>query len=152
MDVTLAGPLSIFGSENNAAGLSLNLLGGRSRSVYGLEVGTFYNGETESFAGVQVTLLGAASVQGNAHGLQASSIFNGVDGDCGFVVQGSFGVNFCGKSMRGLQVAGLANGADAATGIQIAGSFNIAGEAPFVIRSPSWATWRCGARDSRRRS
>jgi hypothetical protein len=66
LSVSLVRPVAIPWSEPKiVAGLSVNLLHGRNRAVYGIEVGGLLNGEETDFGGVQVSgirsLIGSVS-------------------------------------------------------------------------------------------
>lgn len=119
--------------------LSLNLWGGRTGSVNGLELGSLFNMDKGNVQFVQAAGL-FNSVEGHVKGVQSAGIFNYVGGSVNGVQSGGIynhaakGVtgiqaagisNFSGKLMKGVQVAGVVNYAKHVKGLQI-GLINLA--------------------------
>lgn len=118
--------LSLFPSvevpsaEWDVAPLRLNLLVGRHRDVYGLDIGLLGNETTCEFAGVQAA--GLFNRIGSSRGaVQCSSILNRSIGDFSGL-QVSL-LNTVGAEMDGIQV-GLVNRASVLSGLQV-GFFNV---------------------------
>lgn len=87
---------------------SINLIGGYSLGLTGIEFGGAFN-----------------TIGGNAKYLQLGGVFNIVGGGFeGLQIGGAF--NKIGGSFRGLQLAGAYNSADSVKGLQLAGAINIA--------------------------
>lgn len=115
------------------AGLSLNLLDGGHRAVYGLEVGLVVNRERDQMAGIQVA--GVTNVVlGWLRGVQ-------IAGGINIVLRPSDGVQIGGlwnhassvwtpseTGFQGVQISGLGNSADQMTGLQWSTAVNVAGE------------------------
>lgn len=127
-------PLTTFvRTDPIIAGLSLNLLDGGHRAVYGLEVGVLVNRERERMAGVQIA--GATNVVlGDLRGLQ-------IAGGVNVVLRSSKGIQLSGlwnhassvwtpkeSGFQGLQISAVGNSADLAAGIQLATVVNTAGQ------------------------
>ncbi|MFO7825215.1 MAG: hypothetical protein R6V72_14850 [Cyclobacterium sp.] len=112
----------VFSSQmiNN---FSLNLLGGYTAGVEGLEVAGLFNMNQRMVTGMQTAGL-FNMVGGNVSGFQAAGIFNNVYGDLtGFQVAGL--LNKIGSDLDGAQVSGLVNQVDGKARIQIAGWANL---------------------------
>jgi hypothetical protein len=118
---------------------SLNLWGGRTGSVDGIELGSLFNIDKGNVQFVQAAGL-FNSVGGNTQGVQAAGIFNMVGGNGSGVqtsgihnhtsknfsgIQAAGISNFAGKMVKGVQVAGIVNYAKHVKGLQI-GLINIA--------------------------
>lgn len=118
---------------------SLNLWGGRTGSVNGIELGSLFNIDKGNVQFVQAAGL-FNSVGGNTQGVQAAGIFNMVGGNGSGVqtsgihnhaaknftgIQAAGISNFTGKTVKGVQVAGIVNYAKHVKGLQI-GLINIA--------------------------
>jgi len=125
-ELSLWPPLNLFHVKNKViVGTSVNLLYGRSTSVYGLEVGVLMNRELEDFGGVQ----GAAfinHVKGRAFGIQAAGVANSAERLLGLQVA-TFS-NMTGAEGYGIQVSPICNFNEKGDfwGLQV-GSANIGG-------------------------
>ncbi|MBD3628511.1 hypothetical protein [Cyclobacterium sp.] len=111
----------VFSSQmiNN---FSLNLLGGYTAGVEGLEVAGLFNMNQRMVSGMQTAGL-FNMVGGGVSGFQAAGIFNNVyDSLSGFQVAGI--LNKVGNDLNGAQVAGLVNQVAGKARIQIAGLAN----------------------------
>lgn len=111
----------IFSSQtiNN---FSLNLLGGYTAGVEGMEAAGLFNMNQRMVRGMQTAGLFNV-VGGGVSGFQAAGLFNNVyDSLSGFQVAGI--LNRVGNDVDGAQVAGLINRVDGKAGIQIAGLWN----------------------------
>ncbi|KQB99790.1 STN and carboxypeptidase regulatory-like domain-containing protein [Pedobacter sp. Hv1] len=124
--------------------VSLNILGGYTAGVDGVEVAGIFNlskGDVNKLQiagvfnvvggnvnGVQIAGL-INSVQGNANGIQLTGLTSLIKGNVGGIQISGLG-NVASKSLNGIQVAGLANITSRSTkGIQIAGLGNITSRA-----------------------
>jgi hypothetical protein len=117
---------------------SLNVLGGYSGGVNGMELGGLFNLDKKSVKYLQIAglfnIVGGAvtglqvaginnTVLDSVNGVQLAGYYNHVMADMhGLQVSG--GVNFTLKKTRGLQVAGTGNISGIVDGVQIAGLFN----------------------------
>ncbi|SHM56073.1 hypothetical protein SAMN04488057_102147 [Cyclobacterium lianum] len=113
----------IFSSQmiNN---FSLNLLGGYTAGVEGIEAAGLFNLNQRMVSGMQTAGL-FNLVGGGVSGFQAAGIFNNVYGRLsGFQVAGL--VNLLGADLDGAQVAGLINRVSGKAPVQVAGWANIA--------------------------
>lgn len=113
-------------SGNVINSLSINLIAGYSRGVYGLEVGNFLNLVRQDVRGAQFS--GFANMVGrHVSGVQAAGFLNATRYDVSGVQAAGF-VNVAGRDFRGLQVSGFANltGRHFKSGLQIASFINIA--------------------------
>ncbi len=93
---------------------SLNLLGGYTGSVNGIELGGWFNIDKHNLKGMQ-TAGWFNIVYGDVKGLQLAGWFNGAKSD---VTGAQFGglVNYANKNVNGMQIAGIYN--------HVAGNFN----------------------------
>lgn len=134
ISLSLVYPVTTFvRTDPIIAGLSLNLLDGGHRAVYGLEVGAVVNRTRELMAGVQVA--GVTNiVSGGLRGLQLA-------GGVNVVLRPSAGGQIAGlwnhassvwnpseSGYRGVQLSAIGNSADLMTGLQLAPAVNVAGE------------------------
>lgn len=104
---------------------SLNLYGGRTGSVNGIELGSLFNIDKGNVQFVQAAGL-FNSVNGNSRGVQSAGIFNYVGGNVNGV-QASGVHNHAAKGVIGIQAAGVSNFAgNVMKGVQVAGVVNIA--------------------------
>lgn len=102
---------------------SLNVLGGYTGSVNGLELGGLFNLEKNNLLGVQAAGW-FNTVNGNVKGLQLAGWFNAVKGNATGAQYGGL-FNYVKKNTNGLQVAGLFNQTSGSlTGFQSAGICN----------------------------
>lgn len=95
---------------------SLNIIGGSTAGVKGMEIGGLFNINQYSMQGFQVAGVGNA-VGGNVSGLQFAGLANRVFG-----------------SVNGAQMAGIVNKADTLHGVQLAGIANTAKEAVGALQ------------------
>jgi hypothetical protein len=103
--------------------LSLNVLGGTTGGVNGLELGSLFNIDKKNMQGVQAA--GYFNITGgDVNGIQMAGYFNSVKGNLtGIQWGGSF--NYVKKDMRGIQAAGIYNQTSGnVTGTQMAGVVN----------------------------
>lgn len=113
----------LSGSMNN--NFSLNILGGYSHGVRGVELGGLFNIDREHMYGAQLAGL-ANVVGGNVVGLQAGGIFNHVRGSLTGIQLGGIH-NLVSDTLNGFQVGGIGNVATGkVTGFQIGGIYNSA--------------------------
>ncbi|QRY57005.1 peptidase associated/transthyretin-like domain-containing protein [Sphingobacterium siyangense] len=122
---------------------SINIIGGSTAGVKGIELGGVFNINQYDMQGLQmggvfnavggsvrgVQLAGVGNrVFGEMKGLQMAGVFNGVVGNVSGVQIAGVGNHVSGE-VKGLQIAGVFNKADTVSGIQIAGVLNLAKEA-----------------------
>ncbi len=123
--LTLLPPTGTNGRESGRSinHLSLNLLGGYSAGVQGLELSGLLAINRFNVLGVQGSGL-ASLTGGKMHGLSASGLLNTVKLDVqGAQLSGLF--NSAGIDLRGVQISGLANNVVASFhGVQITGVYN----------------------------
>lgn len=101
---------------------SLNVLGGYTAGVEGLEVAGLFNINQKNVKSVQIAGIFNV-VGGSAEGLQVGGIYNSVFKNMhGLQVGGLY--NHVAKNVPGLQIAGLANRTDSLAHSQIAGLVN----------------------------
>jgi hypothetical protein len=102
---------------------SLNIFGGSTGSVNGVELGSIFNINKKNIQGVQVA--GYFNITGgNVTGLQMSGLFNTVKGNLTGAQYGAL-INYVNKNARALQMAGLYNQVTGSlTGAQMAGLCN----------------------------
>lgn len=126
--------------KNTTSYLSLNVLGGMTGSIKGVELGSLFNIDRRNMQGVQAA--GWFNLTGGyVHGIQMAGWFNGAKGSV-TGIQYSGIANYVKKDTRGLQAAGIYNhisgnltGAQmggmgnytrqSVNGLQMAGIFNI---------------------------
>jgi hypothetical protein len=103
--------------------LSINVLGGSTGSVQGIELGSLFNINNRDMQGVQSA--GSFNVtKGLVNGVQMAGLFNSVKGSVTGVQAGGL-TNYTRNSVYGIQMAGLYNQAGAGvTGMQAAGICN----------------------------
>ena len=124
VSVSLIPPLSTnkmlaYHTINN---LSLNLIGGNSAGVDGVELGGIYNYTKGNVNGLQVGGV-VNRVSNNVTGLQVGGILNSNSGNMkGIQVAGI--VNYTADTMQGLQLSGFHQQAGAMIGLQAAGFYN----------------------------
>lgn len=111
-------------SYNTRNNVSINIIGGNSKGINGVEAGGVYNYTDGDVKGVQVA--GVMNlVSENVIGTQVSGVFNGVRGDVkGAQVAGV--VNLNDKTTDGIQVAGVGQHTKHLIGVQVAGIYNVA--------------------------
>jgi hypothetical protein len=117
--------ISSQGKNDNTttSNFSLNVFGGSTGSVNGLEMGSLFNINKMNMQGVQAAGLFNLT-GGNVNGLQMASLFNTVKGNFTGAQYGGL-INYVNKDMRGLQVASLYNQITGKlTGAQYAGLAN----------------------------
>jgi hypothetical protein len=86
---------------------SLNVLGGSTGGINGLELGTLFNINIKNMQGVQAA--GYFNItHGDVNGIQMAGWFNGVKGNLTGIQYGGT-VNYVKKDTRGLQTAGIFN-------------------------------------------
>lgn len=101
---------------------SLNIIGGNSAGVDGLEVGGIYNYTKGNVNGIQVGGV-VNRVSQNVTGLQVAGILNSNSGNMkGIQVAGV--VNYAADTVLGLQISGFHQKAGTVTGLQAAGFYN----------------------------
>ena len=102
---------------------SLNIFGGSTGSVNGLEMGSLFNINKMNLQGVQAA--GHFNITGgNVNGLQLAGLFNTVKGNLTGAQYGGL-INYVNNNTRGLQVAGLYNQITGSlTGAQFGGIAN----------------------------
>jgi hypothetical protein len=110
---------------NTTSHFSLNLFGGSTGSVNGVELGSIFNINKKNMQGVQAA--GHFNLTGgDVNGLQMSGLFNSIKGNLTGAQYGGL-INYVNKNARGLQVAGLYNQVTGnLTGAQMAGICNYA--------------------------
>ena len=114
---------------------SLNLLGGYTAGVNGLEIAGGFNISKKDVKYVQVAGL-FNIVSRSVRGVQVSGLFNHViDSLSGAQIAG-FG-NVIGSNLEGAQVSGFFNKAFSMNGIQISGAGNLAGKASAGVQISS---------------
>ncbi|HEY1025897.1 MAG TPA: STN and carboxypeptidase regulatory-like domain-containing protein [Sphingobacteriaceae bacterium] len=101
---------------------SLNVLGGYTAGVNGVELAGLFNINKGSMQYVQVAGL-TNMVGGSVHGVQVGGLVNTVLGEVTGVQVGGV-INTVKESATGVQIAGVANKADSLNGVQIAGVSN----------------------------
>jgi hypothetical protein len=104
--------------------ISINIIGGHSKGLDGLEIGGVYNYVDGNVYGVQTA--GVMNlVSDNVIGTQVGGVFNGVRGHVkGVQIAGVANLND--KSTTGIQVAGVFQSTSALRGLQISGLYNSA--------------------------
>ncbi|MGE8427436.1 MAG: hypothetical protein ACN6O7_06150 [Sphingobacterium sp.] len=122
---------------------SINIIGGSTAGVKGIELGGVFNMNQYDMQGMQmagvfnavggnvrgVQLAGVGNrVFGEMKGLQMAGVFNGVGGNVSGVQVAGVG-SYVSAEVKGLQIAGVFNKADTVRGLQIAGVLNLAKEA-----------------------
>ncbi|OKS88633.1 peptidase associated/transthyretin-like domain-containing protein [Mucilaginibacter polytrichastri] len=148
--ISLTPGLSSHGMYNSQVidHVSLNLLGGYTAGINGIEAGGVFNINRKNMQYVQ--LAGAFNlVGGNVSGLQAAGIYNNV-------YKSAFGVQLAGcanidSMARGLQVAGLINKTKGKnSGMQLAGLFNMAAETKGIQLAGlgNWSSGQTGSQIS----
>ena len=121
--VSLVPGLSSRGMYNSQVidNVSLNVIGGYTAGIKGVELGGVFNINRSNVGFVQMA--GVFNiVGGNTKGVQGAGIYNQV-------LNNTSGVQVAGvankvKAFKGLQAAGLYNRADSAAGVQVAGLYN----------------------------
>lgn len=121
--ISLVPGLSSHGMYNSQVidNVSLNVIGGYTAGIKGVELGGVFNINRSNVGFVQMA--GVFNiVGGNAKGVQGAGIYNQVLNNTG-------GVQLAGvankvKSFKGMQAAGVTNTADSAAGVQVAGVYN----------------------------
>ncbi|THU39873.1 hypothetical protein FAM09_08225 [Niastella caeni] len=109
--------------KHTISNLSLNVLGGATGGVNGVELGTLFNINKMNMQGVQAA--GYFNITGgDVNGLQMASLFNSAKNNLtGIQLSGK--INYVKKNSRGLQAAGLYNQVSGSiTGAQLAGICN----------------------------
>ncbi len=107
--------------------LSLNLLGGYTGGINGLEAGSIFNLNKGKVRGTQLAGLFNAT-GGNVTGLQAAGFINKVYGSTKGVQSAGF-MNINSDSLKGIQLSGFMNiNGGAFQGLQAAGIINIEGK------------------------
>lgn len=103
--------------------LSLNVLGGMTGSVKGVELGSLFNIDRKNMQGLQAA--GWFNVtRGDVNGIQMAGWFNGTNGSVQGIQYGGT-VNYVKKDVRGLQSAGMYNHISGSlTGAQMGGIGN----------------------------
>lgn len=133
--VPVLGTHSLYGSRVVFHG-SLNLIGGYTGGVDGLEMGGVFNLNRKDVRGVQMA--GVFNLVGGcAEGVQMAGVSNGVKGNVSGLQMGGVsnwtgnakgtqlaGVTNRTKKMEGLQMAGVLNSATELRGLQMAGVLN----------------------------
>lgn len=110
--------------------VSLNLLGGYTAGVQGVEIAGLFNIDRWDVSFLQAGGLFNV-VGGNMHGIQVAGVYNQVlDTISGLQVGGI--ANYA-NEVKGIQVAGLYNVAKKVKGVQIAGLFNVADSSDYPI-------------------
>jgi hypothetical protein len=112
--------------DNHVRHLSLNLLGGFSGGLEGVELSSLFAFTTGAVYGLQ--LGGLLNLTGSSlYGMQAAGLVNAVSGTPrGVQLAGA--LNTGGGVLQGLQLAGAANVSnDGVEGVQVAGAANLAG-------------------------
>ncbi|VXC97000.1 peptidase associated/transthyretin-like domain-containing protein [Sphingobacterium multivorum] len=122
---------------------SINIIGGSTAGVKGMELGGVFNMNQYDMQGMQmagvfnavggnvrgVQLAGVGNrVFGGMTGLQMAGVFNGVGGNASGVQIAGVGNHVVGQ-VKGLQIAGVFNKADTVRGVQIAGVVNLTKDA-----------------------
>lgn len=122
---------------------SINIIGGSTAGVKGMELGGVFNMNQYDMQGMQmagvfnavggnvrgVQLAGVGNrVFGEMKGLQMAGVFNGVGGNVSGVQIAGVGNHVVGQ-VKGLQIAGVFNKADTVRGVQIAGVVNLTKDA-----------------------
>lgn len=107
---------------HTANNISINIIGGHSAGVNGLELGGVYNYTKGDVNGLQATGI-VNRVKGNATGIQLAGILNSNSGKT-TGVQASGVVNYSADSLSGLQIAGFYQKANWMMGMQAAGFYN----------------------------
>ena len=127
--------------------LSLNIIGGNSKGLNGVELGGVYNYDDGDVYGVQIAGV-VNAVSENVTGTQISGVLNAVKGNVqGVQIAGvvnnndsiTDGIQISGvyqktHTLRGLQVAGLYNKAVIVTGGQLSGLINIVDSATTYLQ------------------
>jgi hypothetical protein len=104
---------------------SLNLWGGLTGNVDGIELGSLFNIDKGNVQYVQAAGL-FNSVFGNMRGVQSAGLFNFVKGSATGIQAGGI-YNHAGKNFSGIQAAGIGNFAGkTVNGVQVAGIVNYA--------------------------
>jgi hypothetical protein len=102
--------------------LSINILGGYTAGVDGVEMAGIFNMDQKDVSFLQIA--GVFNlVGGNLKGVQATGVYNTVLNKVNGV-QIAGGVNFARSLDRGMQIAGLMNVSDESSGFQLAGFVN----------------------------
>ncbi|WP_313531574.1 hypothetical protein [Sphingobacterium multivorum] len=122
---------------------SINIIGGSTAGVKGMELGGVFNINQYDMQGMQmagvfnavggnvrgVQLAGVGNRDfGGMTGLQMAGVFNGVGGNASGVQIAGVGNHVVGQ-VKGLQIAGVFNKADTVRGVQIAGVVNLTKDA-----------------------
>jgi hypothetical protein len=109
-------------SFNTINTLSINIIGGHSKGLNGVEVGGVYNFDAGQVYGVQVA--GVSNiVKEDVIGVQVGGVMNGVGGKVsGLQVAGV--VNYTDEDIEGLQIAGVIQRVRHIDGLQISGVIN----------------------------
>jgi hypothetical protein len=108
---------------NTTSNFSLNILGGSTGGINGLELGGLFNIDKKNMQGVQSAGL-FNMTSGFANGLQMAGLYNSVKGKFSGVQSGGL-TNYTGQSVCGIQMAGLYNQTSGSlTGAQFAGIAN----------------------------
>jgi len=128
VQMALWNPVQIFPAESDVTGVRLDLLYGRNRDVYGLDLG-LANRVTRDFGGIQlgavcnrVGLFGATNELADAEIAAAAETHEVRD----LLVMGRHVL--AAGTARGIQAAGCVNSAVDLTGLQVAGIANVATE------------------------
>jgi len=109
-------------SFNTINTLSLNIIGGHSKGVEGVEFGTVYNLDAGNMVGLQI-VGGVNQVKDHMTGLQLAGGMNGVGGNiAGLQLAGLY--NLVDRDIRGAQVSGLIQKGRQVLGLQMAGVLN----------------------------
>lgn len=111
-------------SYHTANNLSINVIGGTSAGVSGLEMAGVYNYTRGNVNGIQ--LAGVVNrVAGHQSGIQMAGILNSNSGNTEGLQASGF-INYSDDTLKGIQLAGFYQKADFATGLQAAGFYNSA--------------------------
>ncbi len=130
---------------------SINIIGGSTAGVKGMELGGVFNINQYDMQGMQmagvfnavggnvrgVQLAGVGNRDfGGMTGLQMAGVFNGVGGNASGVQIAGVGNHVVGQ-VKGLQIAGVFNKADTVRGVQIAGVVNLTKDASGTVQLAS---------------
>lgn len=107
-------------SKNNDYHFSVNMFSGTVKSIYGVEVGSFYNKNEGDMTGFQASGL-VNITKGNVRGYQTAGITN-ISGSVIGIQEA--GINNIAKDVIGIQSSGIANKAEKVKGIQMTGIYN----------------------------
>jgi len=110
--------------------VSLNLLGGYTAGVEGVELAGLFNIDRWNVSFVQAAGLFNV-VGGNMNGIQMAGIYNHVLNQAGGIQMA--GIANSADEVKGAQIAGLFNVAKKVKGVQIAGLFNVADSSDYPI-------------------